>query len=595
MLNGENINEQNDSDIINMAQLIRNDYSYFSKLNSEYRNSQYLLMVALRCYDGKKNTVNPISYALEGALTEENISLALDKGGIINYYGLLRENVFFHKLNIEKGVIPIAHFLLPEIIKEDDYLMELYMRLCPDEYNNLNTRQKNSPIILKQALLSYKVKENTFNPISYALEVALTEENILLSLRKGNIKIIKDSSLSNCKRFIMEFFKDSYSILQYVFLSDELKSDPEVLQQALLNYNDKKNTVNPICYALEGALTEENIFLSLNKGNIKIIKDSSLSNCKRFIMEFFKDKDNICQYAFLSDELKSDPDILRQALLNYDSNVNRVNPICYALEGALTDENIELALDKGGIEIENDYSISNSRKFIIACLRRGLSLKYENISDELKNDGEIRELANGVVSLGLVSNPVDTESRWSPVGDKQVYKYYQSAMCIMPNGIFEEEEVRGNGELYKGHNDNLEIIINSLSKKFPLNDALIILKNFFREYSEQAELNGDFRNPFIMSLECIKYGIITILIEGENSQIFFPDVITRKQFDILFYMLNNDFIDLNFEYIFRGKIISSNRRDVLENSIPLNNNDVIKFLNNDIEIEDISDFYGIKK
>ena len=530
MLNEFDITKKNDSDITSIGELIRNDYSYFSTLSSELRNNPYLLNIALTSFNGGKNSINPISYALEKALTKENIDLALEKGGNINIYGLLRENELFHKINIEKGVIPVAYSLLPNFIKEDDYLMSLYMRICPDEYKNLDVRQRNNPEILKQALDNELGK----NPISYALEGALTDENVDLALEKGNIIIVKDSPLSNCKHLVLKLFKDSHNVFQYVFLSDKLKSDPEILKQALLNYDSKIVKVNPISYALEGALTDENMDLALKLGNVKIIKGASISDSKYFIIEVFKRGLYISHYKDISDKLKSDPEILKQALLNYDSKIVKVNPISYALEGALTKENVDLTLKKGNIEFMLNNSLLSNRYFVIKSFKNGLFFsQYNNISDTLKNDPEVRALI-----------PSELE---------KMYKYDCAVIGILPDGKALEREVRGKSDKGDHHKGTIIKMIDEFCEKYENDSYLCALRN---------DLSG-VSNSFKAAQLCANYDVLAVLIVEHICMLFCPDVLSIEQLQTLQNFLNkySDYFECELYHggeIFRKNVSQEN-------------------------------------
>ena len=524
MLNEFDITEKNGFDIKSVGELIRNDYSHFSTLSSELRNNPYLLNIALTSFNGGKKAINPISYALEKALTKENIELALEKGGNINIYGLLRENELFHRLNIEKGVIPVAYSLLPNSIKEDDNLICLYMRMCPDEYKNLNIRQRNNSQILKVALNSELGK----NPISYALEGALTDENVDLALKKGNIRIVKDSPLSNCKHLILELFKDSHNVFQYVFLSDKLKSDPEVLKQALLNYDSKIVKLNPISYALEGALTKENIDLALKLGSIKIIKGASISDSKYFIMEVFRGGLYISHYKDISDKLKSDPELLKQALLNYDSKIDKVNPISYALEGAITKENVDLALKKGNIEFLLNSALLSNRYFVIESFKKGLYFsQYNNISDTLKSDPEVKALI--------------------PSEFEKMYKYDSAVIGILPEGYALEKEVRGKSDKGDHHKGTIIKIIGDFCEKYENDSYLHVLKKGLDNFSDS----------FKAAKLCSSYGILIILIHEQSCMLFCPEVLSIEQFKIFESFLNENSNYFKFGLYHDGEIMNS--------------------------------------
>ena len=175
---------------------------------------------------------------------------------------------------------------------------------------SLSAEVRNNPDYLKAALENFEAVGKLASPISFALEGALTDENIDLALEKGHIIITPNSAVSNCKRLILELFRDPSYVSRYSFLSDKLRSDSEVLMQALLGYDSASGKPSPISYALDGALTIENICLGLEKGNITFFPNSQLLNNRYFVMEAFKRGLYLSQYNNLPDSLKSDSEII---------------------------------------------------------------------------------------------------------------------------------------------------------------------------------------------------------------------------------------------------------------------------------------------
>ena len=90
----------------------------------------------------------------------------------------------------------------------------------------------------------------------------------------------------------------------------------------------------------------------------------------RVLGEFINDRDvvmaviekNPSNYKILSEELRNDPEILQTALKSV--GVFSRNPIDYALPGALTKDNIFLAIDKDAL---SDYRIREKFSHPMKC------------------------------------------------------------------------------------------------------------------------------------------------------------------------------------------------------------------------------------
>ena len=134
-------------------------------------------------------------------------------------------------------------------------------------------------------------------------------------------------------------------------LSAELKDNPEVLKAAIESYaysfkyfsgfvNSK--SVNPIVYAKSNALTKENIDLAVQYNLHSIV--STTRKCpiasNRYFVSIAVKKGAIVNYPKLSKELRNDSEILKDFIIMYDNSSDAINPISFAEEGALTEENI---------------------------------------------------------------------------------------------------------------------------------------------------------------------------------------------------------------------------------------------------------------
>ena len=614
----------------------------FHHLPSEAKNNSLILNKALMNYDPNDGEVNPISYAQDGALTEENIKLALQKGCIeLMSHSPLSKSELFHKINIEQGQILITYNDLPSSIKEDDNLMFKYVSCWPSQFKYLNERQRNNPHFLNEVLKKFDKTFHDINPISFALENALTEENIRLALEQGFITLFTDMPL--CKNLSFHRInaelgmpvaisyddlpdsvrEDDNIMLNYVSkcpnifsnLNEKQKNNPLILNRALMNFKPNEGEVNPISYALEGALTEENIRLALEQKFITLFGDMPLFKNQLFhkinieqgmpitvvyadLPDSIKEDDNLMlkyvskwPYVFfdLNERQKNNSQFLYVALNNYNSNGPTINPISFALENALTEENINLAIKKGNIEILKGSALANNRYFVLECLKRKIYTEfYANISETLKNDLEIKEILDVVMPSNIQSKPMDKEHGWSPTGYITRYKYYQAIIGILPNGEFMDEEVRGGSNRSFSHYEGVSNVINDFQSKYPNDETLKYLKEELKKLED---------NPFYKAVKCSEYGIIILLIEGENAQIYFPKNISERQFTVLSQMLPLNLKDLNFRFLYDEEEYYEYIEPETHESRDLNYNDAINFIKQnkiympveDIEIEDVSD------
>ena len=444
-------------------------------------------MAALKRYDASNKEVNPISYAEEGALTEENIKLALEKENIefLDDYPL-KNNSLFHRINIEQGNIKIDFELLPEDIKNDIKLMCKYVNKYPELYVGLDDIRKSDPNILLAAINGYVdiVENRMLNPLTFAKEEALTEENIKLALEKGNILV------------------NDYFPLKNSFLFNKI--------------NIEQGNMEVDINLLPEEIKQNNRLMAIYIGRYP---------------KYFQQ---------LGTMQRNDPIILSAALNSYDAGSNEFNPISYAEKEALTEENIKLSLEKGKIKIIADSPLANCKQFVIEGLKNGkYTPEYDNISSSLKNDSEIMQLLSSVKPL-IVGKPISSVQHWSPYGILQRYKYYQSVLAIFPDGRVMEEEVRGANLNNDSHFKTIGNIIRDSCQLYPNENWLKDLYFAVRNMEE---------NPFNRAIVCSDNDIIILLVEGENIQYYSPLTITEEQFESLSKLLLTELNQLDFHIV----------------------------------------------
>ena len=360
----------NDRDVV-MAVIEKNPSNY-KILSEELRNDPEILQTALKSVGVFSR--NPIDYALPGALTKDNIFLAIDKDALSDYR--IREK--FSQLLSDKEIM--MHFIQTKGI-------ELY-RYLPGQL-------RGDPEVLNAVLQRKRGGFN--NPMVYALPGALTKENIFLAIDNevlSDYRIREDFPQYLSDKEIMMHFIQTKGIELYRYLPGQLRGDPEVLNAVLQRKRGGGAWNNPMDYALPGALTKENIFLAIDNGVLSDYrireKFSQLLSDKELMMHFIQTKGTDI-YTNLSEELRNDPEVLNAVLQRKRGGFN--NPMVYALPGALTKENIFLAIDN---EVLSDYRIredfpqylSDKELMMYFIQTKDVDI-YQNLSEKLRNDPEV--------------------------------------------------------------------------------------------------------------------------------------------------------------------------------------------------------------
>ena len=361
----------NDRDVV-MAVIEKNPSNY-KILSEELRNDPEILQTALKSVGVFSR--NPIDYALPGALTKDNIFLAIDKDALSDYR--IREK--FSQLLSDKEIM--MHFIQTKGI-------ELY-RYLPGQL-------RGDPEVLNAVLQRKRGGFN--NPMVYALPGALTKENIFLAIDNevlSDYRIREDFPQYLSDKELMMHFIQTKGTDIYTNLSEKLRNDPEVLNAVLQRKRGGGAWNNPMDYAFPGALTKENIFLAIDNevlSDYRIREDfpQYLSD-KELMMHFIQTKGTDI-YTNLSEELRNDPEVLN-AVLQRKRGGYYPNPMDYALPGALTKDNIFLAIDNDVIQrfkIKEKFPQYLADKDIMMYFIQKKDVDiYQNLSEELRNDPEV--------------------------------------------------------------------------------------------------------------------------------------------------------------------------------------------------------------
>ena len=318
------------------------------------------------------------------------------------------------------------------------------------------------------------------------------------------------------------------------------REEPRVLNSALQKYVRSAEKRNPIIYAIGDAATYENLILAARKGT----KNDFRYVCREIRNLSVQETQELVSiipgiYEDLGDEQLNDPQILRAALGNYNQESREINPISHSLNGALTEDNINLAIKKGGIKLFSDRALIEHPYYVLWHLQNIKSAEELNeflpmIPEELYGNKQIIEALKKQQAI-ILKSPMKKDNG-SPVGTKKLYKYYQAVINILPNGDLDEQKI-GTKEL-KHHGDGIYKSIEELIKKYPNLGKLKMLKQKIKGLT-----SGDMAN------KCSEYGIISIIIEGENAHVYFPETISFYQYVKLSEILINDMNLLTFDFM----------------------------------------------
>ena len=392
----------------------------------EVRSSPEILAIALQSNDFF--ITNPILYALAGALTEENIDLALTKKQRINVESLTPEllsSKYFVMRYIEKqGAYGLLKRLPPEF-QNDIEIVKALVSVNLFVFRELSDGYRNNPEVLKAALSG---SEEPFysTPILYALAGALTEENIDLAIKKQKIDRyhLRSMHLSN-KYLVLKLMEQDVSIFKFV--AEELQSDTEVISVAL-GLDPKM-----LYYVGSNALTNEMIDYAISNG-LKIngdnIPDSILSS-EVFVKRFLPIYPSI--YGRLPLELRSNLEYIKIAVSKDIQNFS------YVPDEFVNDEIIAFVLSNG-------YSISKEKSEIIsAYIKRNLISNPEAIySLFMQNEHHINDLIYvQAIFQSKVTLPPEVQKKYDAVLEKLTNRfkekgcdntYIQALIIKMLNG-----------------------------------------------------------------------------------------------------------------------------------------------------------------
>ena len=179
-------------------------------------------------------------------------------------------------------------------------------------------------------------------------------------------------------------------------------------------------------------------------------------------------------------------------------------------------------------------SLLSNRYFVIKSFKNGLFFsQYNNISDTLKNDPEVRALI-----------PSELE---------KMYKYDCAVIGILPDGKALEREVRGKSDKGDHHKGTIIKMIDEFCEKYENDSYLCALRN---------DLSG-VSNSFKAAQLCANYDVLAVLIVEHICMLFCPDVLSIEQLQTLQNFLNkySDYFECELYHggeIFRKNVSQEN-------------------------------------
>lgn len=318
------------------------------------------------------------------------------------------------------------------------------------------------PIVFKNSSQILRLVIEKLNRINYRLiktfkPMAITKENIRLAITKGlEIDFVNLShDMLDDKEIMSYYLKKDAEI--YPLLSEEMRSDPDILK--ILIDNNGFGTRDVLKTALPKAFTKENIMAAIEKDLIISYKYLShdMLNDKEIMLQYLRK--NVDVYPLLSEEMRSDPDILESVIESKEFGANLM--LQYALPNAMTDKNIFLAIKNGVISDTDIFTdFGNDKKTILIYIKTMKKIPIPLLSEEMRSDPEILECI-----LENFENP----------NDIKVDKFMPSAKT--------RENMEKAAERGVYFPPNLQVITNNDDKTIPEEDNTLSNITFFNEFS----------------------------------------------------------------------------------------------------------------
>ena len=314
-----------------------------------------------------KQDPNNLNYALDEALTDEMIDIALSSekyifdGKVASYALRCNSRVMLYAIKQD----PNSLNYVPKEALTDEIID---IALSTGKYI-FNVEEANDKLRRSSKIMLEAVKQDP-NNLNYVKEEALTDEMIDIALSTGkyifNVEEANDK-LRRSSKIMLEAVKQDPNNLNYVkeealtdemidialstgnyifdgkVASDKLKENPKVMMYAV------KQNPNNLNYVSDFILTDEMIDIALSTGN----------------------------YVFDAKEtrytLKQNPKVMMYAVKQDPNNLN------YVPDLILTDEIIKAAYDNGFWDLKNNNKNNEDISIIIAKLRKMIELKhYQN-------------------------------------------------------------------------------------------------------------------------------------------------------------------------------------------------------------------------
>lgn len=513
--------------------LVNSNAILYKHLSEELRKNPETLKLAILEYS--PDLPNPFEYALKEAITDENISLGIEKG-LLNVVRLTDVSTTQNQ-KLKYYIAGSTAYMYDSLLLNTDKDIVKYIILFgrPSIYKYLSEELRKDSDILKLMIENCKV--NVRGLLSYALPEALTNEIIDL-LISHNIFPETANFLGN-KYYILQVAEKKPDILLRV--SGELKNDKEIqllslifhpkflefvecesIQQFLSNYGSKHNMVN---YGVKDVLKDSNFIKNIlldvpqvytllpgewqrDKENIQTILESDGTNLI-FIPHIYINDDLISlakkSYSELLGLLNDSSRILDFIdMLNYEKIFAYVLYI-FAKDSSLLDKFINYLKNSEEASKEMVKIIGNSKQV------------FANFLDIISSNLQARQFFSEFLTKNRILIPKKISSvndLWSPVdlSFKKTYKFIRGVVGIDKNGLI------------------IEMSLDNTRFRHSHATARIGLKT-------GCKLENIKNHPFVLGKEVSRQGTLIIQIEGSSMTTFLPEDLSLEQYNSLMKIL----------------------------------------------------------
>ena len=263
---------------------------------------------------------------------------------------------------------------------------------------------------------------------------------------------------------------------------------------------------------------------------------------------------NLSLYKELSRAMRRNPKLLAEAINLYrPTNIycydpigadtfvfGSGNPICYALDEAITPQNIDAAIKKGGIRITGKNAISRSKEFVLASLNSSypeyqVLKEMQKLPTSMKVDNEVST---------LISSRRANSGRLPSCLDSKMRRSY-TMIIVLPDGKFIKRDVILNTPYSLNNKSTIIQMMNEFKNDLPNHEECHV-------FDDVADL--DIISQGEQARMCTEKGILVIDCFTRACHIYFPKHLSESQFKILVDLVTEDYGTKNFELEYDGNL-----------------------------------------